>query len=114
MSMQGIRGKSVLVTGGSSGIGQAIAVRFGQEGANVAINYRRGQGEAEHTHELIHETLGTMEEVGVKHILLQADVAQEADVIKMFETAISELGGIDILINNAGFQISGASHSIPI
>lgn len=49
--MNGIRGKNVLVSGGSSGIGQAIAVRLGLEGANVAINYRKGEDEAETTHE---------------------------------------------------------------
>jgi glucose 1-dehydrogenase len=112
--MQGLRGKNVLVTGGSSGIGQAIAVRFGQEGANVAINYRKGQAEAEHTHDLIHETLSRMEEEGVRHIVVQADVAKEEDIVRMVETTIAELGGLDILINNAGFQISGASHEIPI
>ncbi len=112
--MQGIRGKNVLVTGGSSGIGQAIAIRFAQEGANVAINYRKGAAEAEHTHEIIHASLDQMQQHGGKHILVQADVSQEADIIAMYETVRKELGSLDILINNAGFQISGASHEIPI
>ncbi len=47
--MKGLRGKNVLVTGGSSGIGQAVAVRFAHEGANVAINYRKSREEAEET-----------------------------------------------------------------
>jgi hypothetical protein len=55
--MKGLRGKNVLVTGGSSGIGQAIAIRFGQEGANVAINYRKGLAEAQHTEEAIREAM---------------------------------------------------------
>ena len=112
--MQGIRGKNVLVTGGSSGIGQAIAVRFGQEGANVVINYRKSHAEAEQTHDTIHQTLGTMAEIGAKHILVQADIAQEADIVTMFQTVQEELGAVDILINNAGFQISGPSHEIRI
>jgi glucose 1-dehydrogenase len=112
--MQGIRGKNVLVTGGSSGIGQAIAIRFAEEGANVAINYRTGAAEAEHTHEIIHANLDRMMQHGGKHILVQADVSKEDAVVGMFETVQSELGSLDILINNAGFQISGASHEIPI
>jgi glucose 1-dehydrogenase len=107
--MQGIRGKNVLVTGGSSGIGQAIAIRFAEEGANVAINYRSGAAEAERTHEIIHANLH-----GGKHILVQADVSKEDAIVGMFEKVSSELGSLDILINNAGFQISGASHEIPI
>jgi glucose 1-dehydrogenase len=75
--MYGIRGKNVLVTGGSSGIGQAIAIRFAQEGANVAINYRKGAAEAEHTHEIIHASMDEMMQHGGKHILVQADVSKE-------------------------------------
>jgi glucose 1-dehydrogenase len=112
--MQGLRDKVVLVTGGSSGIGQAIAVRFAQEGAKVAINYRKGAADAERTHEMIHAALDTMHQFGDEHMLVQADIAQEADVIHMFETVATQLGPVDILINNAGFQISGASDQIPI
>jgi glucose 1-dehydrogenase len=112
--MQGIRGKNVLVTGGSSGIGQAIAIRFAEEGANVAINYRTGAAEAERTHEIIHANLDQMMQHGGKHILVQADVSKEDAIVGMFKKVSSELGSLDILINNAGFQISGASHEIPI
>ena len=112
--MHGIRGKNVLVTGGSSGIGQAIAIRFAEEGANVAINYRTGAAEAEHTHEVIHANLDKMMQHGGKHILVQADVSQEDEIVGMFEKVSSELGSLDILINNAGVAIAGASHEIPI
>src|ERR1044071_5010201 len=100
--MQGIRGKNVLITGSSSGIGQAIAIRFAQEGANVAINFRKSAAEAEMTHEQIHAALEQISQHGGKHILVQADVAKEEDVVRMFETTIQQLGGLDILINNAG------------
>jgi glucose 1-dehydrogenase len=112
--MQGIRGKNVLVTGGSSGIGQAIAVRLGQEGANVAINYRKGQEEAERTHELIHTCMDELQRCNADghHILVQGDVASEADIRRIFETTIRELGGLDILINNAGIQTPVDSHEL--
>lgn len=113
--MNGLQGKNVLVTGGSSGIGQAIAVRFGQEGANVAINYV-GQAEAAaKTEELIHQVHGcadTIVECGGRVTLIQADVAQEADVVRMIQRTIDQLGGLDILVNNAGIQISKPSHEL--
>jgi hypothetical protein len=93
--MHGIRGKNVLVTGGSSGIGQAIAIRFAQEGANVAINYRKGAAEAEHTHEIIHASMDEMMQHGGKHILVQADVSKEDDIIGMFETVHEVLERLD-------------------
>src|SRR4029453_10754692 len=102
--MQGIRGKNVLVTGGSSGIGQAIAIRFAQEGANVAINYRKGAAEAEMTHEAVHGAMDEIDQYSGKHILVQADVSKEDDVARMVQTTIQELGGLDFLINNAGIQ----------
>ena len=114
--MQGLKGKKVLVTGSTSGIGQAIAVRFAQEGAHVAINYRGTEMEAAQTDELIHQALDQytheMAEHGVNHILVQADVSKEAEVVRMVQETIDKLGGLDILINNAGIQIPADSHEI--
>jgi glucose 1-dehydrogenase len=91
--MKGIKGKNVLVTGGSSGIGQAIAVRLAQEGANVAINYRKGIAEAEKTHALIHgdNFMDQMEEMGVKHVLVQADVAKEEEILSPYSRVAPNL-----------------------
>lgn len=108
-SVRGLEGKNVLVTGASSGIGQAIAVRFAEEGASVAINYCRGEAGAKETQRRI-EAAGA----SVKTVIVQADVAVESDIDRMFETVLKELGGVDILINNAGFQIQGDSHEIPL
>lgn len=120
--MKGIQGKNVLVTGGSSGIGQAIAIRFGEEGANVAINYRKGVEEAHHTQDIIHEkveaalhsSMGQIRDFGGRTALIQADVSREEDVRRMFREMFAAFGGIDILINNAGFQIPGDSHEISV
>jgi glucose 1-dehydrogenase len=112
--MQGLQGKNVLVTGGSSGIGQAIAIRFGEFGANVAINYRKSQEGAEQTEQMLQECCTKIREGGGRDVLVQADVSKEDDVIRMVNTTIDELGGLDILVNNAGFQIEGDSHEIEL
>ena len=120
--MKGIKGKNVLVTGGTSGIGQAIAVYFAKEGANVAINYRSRSEEAEETHAQIHAKSGQpmhdlmdeMEKSGGQHVLVRADVSVEADVVSMVQEIVDQLGGLDILINNAGIQIPGDSHELTI
>jgi glucose 1-dehydrogenase len=114
--MQGIQGKHVLVTGGSSGIGQAIAVRLGREGASVAINYRKNIEEAQQTEALINESLdrcvGELQACGAKHTLVQADVSREDEIVQMVATTVRDLGGLDILINNAGIQIPADSHEM--
>ncbi|NMG09555.1 glucose 1-dehydrogenase [Brasilonema sp. UFV-L1] len=110
--MKGLKGKSVLVTGASSGIGQAIAVRFAQEGANVAINYRKSPEDAKETEEMVENACGEIRGCGVESILVQADVSKEEDVIKMVATVVEKFGKLDILINNAGIQIEGAAHEI--
>src|ERR671924_1681043 len=102
--LRGLKDKNVLVTGGSSGIGQAIAVRFAEYGANVAINYLRTPDEAEDTEEKVHACVASVRQMGVRDVLVQGDVSKEPDVVAMFEDAVDKLGGIDVLINNAGIQ----------
>ncbi len=110
--MRGLRGKNVLVTGGTSGIGQAIAVRFAEYGANVAINYLRTPEEAEDTEEKVHACVASVRQTGVRDVLVQGDVSKEPDVVAMFEDAVDRLGGVDVLVNNAGIQISRPSHEL--
>ncbi|NDJ59825.1 MAG: glucose 1-dehydrogenase [Chloroflexi bacterium] len=116
--MQGIQGKNVLVTGGSSGIGQAIAIRFGIEGANVAINYRKGLEAAQETEAAIQEgvdrCMNEIRDAGSKTMLVQADVSKPDEVNRMVDEVLAEFGGLDILINNAGFQIAGDSEEISL
>jgi glucose 1-dehydrogenase len=110
--MPGLKGKGVLVTGGTSGIGQAIAVRFAQYGANVAINYLRQPDEAAETEQQVHACASRVQQQGVRDVLVQGDVSREQDVVPMVQQAVEELDGIDILINNAGIQISRHSDEL--
>jgi glucose 1-dehydrogenase len=110
--MRGLRGKNVLVTGGTSGIGQAIAIRFAEYGANVAINYLRAPEEATETEERVHACLARVRQRGVRDVLVRGDVSKEEDVVAMLENAVDGLGGIDVLVNNAGIQISSPSHEL--
>ncbi len=111
-SMRGLRGKNILVTGGTSGIGQAIAVRFAEYGANVAINYLRQPGEAADTEEQVHACASRVQQEGVRDVLVQGDVSNEDDVVSMVAHAVSELDGVDVLVNNAGIQISRPSEEL--
>src|SRR5215203_1050743 len=110
--LQGIEGKNVLVTGGSSGIGQAIAVRFAEYGANVAINYLRQPDEASDTVQQVHACVNKVRQEGVEDVLVRGDVSKEEDVKSMVGEAIKGLGGVDVLVNNAGIQISKPSHEL--
>jgi glucose 1-dehydrogenase len=104
--LRGLEGKNVLVTGGSSGIGQAIAVRFAEYGANVAINYLRQPEEAAGTEEQVQACVHKVRREGVRDVLVQGDVSSEDDVVRMVADTVEGLGGIDVLVNNAGIQIS--------
>jgi glucose 1-dehydrogenase len=110
--MPGLKGKNVLVTGGSSGIGQAIAVRFAQYGANVAINYLRAPEEARDTEEQVHACIHRVRQEGVQDVLVGGDVSREEDVVRMVGEAVEGLGGLDVLVNNAGIQISRPSDEL--
>ncbi|MFM7427351.1 MAG: glucose 1-dehydrogenase [Elainella sp.] len=109
--MKNLKGKTALITGASSGIGQAIAVRMAQEGCNIAINYRSKPDEAQRTEAT---ALQKASEAGnsVQSLLVQGDVAQEEDVLRIIGTTIEKFGGLDILINNAGIQTETPSHEI--
>jgi glucose 1-dehydrogenase len=111
-AMPGLKGKNVLVTGGSSGIGQAIAVRFAEHGANVAINYLRRPEEAHDTEEQVHACVNKVQREGVRDVLVRGDVSKEDDVVRMVGEAVEGLGGIDVLVNNAGIQISRPSEEL--
>lgn len=92
-----LKGQTALVTGGSSGIGKGICIAMAQAGARVVINYHSDEKEA-------NETKKAAEAAGVEAIVVKADVGKEAEVKKMFNTAIEAFGSLDILVNNAGIQ----------
>jgi len=96
----GLKGKGAIVTGGSLGIGAAIARVLAREGCNVAINYRRHDTEAM-------KVVEDIEALGAKGIAVQADVSVYADAEKMVSTVVEELGGLDIMICNAGITWDG-------
>jgi glucose 1-dehydrogenase len=110
--LRGLKGKNVLVTGGTSGIGQAIAVRFAEFGANVAINYRSRPEDAAETEQQVHACVANVRRTGVKDVIVRGDVSKEEDVMSMLGDTIERLGGVDVLINNAGIQISRPSHEL--
>lgn len=112
--MPGLKGKNVLVTGGSSGIGQAIAVRFAEHGANVAINYLVEAEEGAETEEQVQTCIRKVRQEGVEDVLVQGDVSNEDDVVRMIGETVDGLGGIDVLVNNAGIQISSPSHELDV
>lgn len=95
-----LEGKKILVTGGDSGIGRAAAIAYAREGADVAINYLPvEQPDAEEAKEYI-------EAAGQKAVLIPGDLSDEAFNKEMVDQANNELGGLDVLVLNAGMQQS--------
>lgn len=90
-----LQGRTALVTGGSRGIGRAIALTLAHAGANVVINYQRSSEAASEVRRIV-------DEAGVRSLAFQADVSQEDQSQAMVEAALKEFGHIDILVNNAG------------
>ncbi|MGD6815623.1 glucose-1-dehydrogenase [Metabacillus sp. 84] len=92
-----LEGKVVVVTGASSGLGRAIAKRFGEEKAKVVINYYKSEGKSD-------ELIGEIKEAGGEAVKVQGDVSKEEDVKKIIQFAIDTYGTLDVLVNNAGIQ----------
>lgn len=111
--MNGLAGKTALITGASSGIGQAIAIRLAEEGCNIVVNYRKNMEEAEATAEAaLQRACGEAENCGVRTLLVQGDVSREEDILNLYGKAVDAFGTIDILINNAGIQTECPSHEL--
>jgi glucose 1-dehydrogenase len=110
--MKGLKGKNVLVTGATSGIGQAIAVYLAKEGANVALNYRNDPEKLEETEQLITQICSQVQGCGGRELPVEGDLSEEADIVRMCDETINKLGSIDILINNAGIQTPCPSHEV--
>lgn len=87
--------KNLLITGGSRGIGHKVALQAAQEGWNVCVNYVSNSARAD-------ETIAAIEKAGGKAIAIQADITKEADVIRLFETCVDQLGPLHGLVNSAG------------
>lgn len=112
--MRRLEGKNALITGSSTGIGQAIAIRFAQEGANVAINYLKRPDEAKITEKLVREACQSIREYDCQDLVVEADISKEEDVVNIFDEVIGKWGSLDILVNNAGIQIPRASHETTV
>ncbi len=95
-----LEGKRAIVTGGSLGIGAAIARELGRQGASVAINYRRHDAEAK-------QVVADIESAGAKAVAIKADVASFGDAQRMVDETAEKFGGLDILVNNAGINRDG-------
>ncbi|MGD2027345.1 MAG: glucose 1-dehydrogenase [Anaerolineales bacterium] len=89
------QGKVVLVTGGGSGLGRGIALRFAQAGANVAVNYLTSKSGAE-------DVAAEIEACGCRSALIQGDVTVKAEVERVVAEVVRQFGRLDVLVNNAG------------
>jgi len=94
-----LKGKAAIITGGDSGIGRAVALAFAREGADILISYLSEEGDAK-------ETAQAVEAAGRKCITVAGDIAEESHCEAIIDRAVKEFGKIDILVNNAAFQMS--------
>ncbi len=97
-----LRGKAAIVTGGDSGIGRAVAIAFAREGADVVISYLSEHDDAK-------ETAHHVEQAGRRAVLVAGDVSSPDHCRHIVHKAVEELGKVDILVNNAAFQMTHES-----
>ncbi|MCM3193844.1 glucose 1-dehydrogenase [Priestia megaterium] len=102
-----LEGKVVVITGSSTGLGKAMAIRFATEKAKVVVNYRSKEEEA-------NSVLEEIKKVGGEAIAVKGDVTVESDVINLVQSAIKEFGKLDVMINNAGLENPVSSHEMPL
>jgi NAD(P)-dependent dehydrogenase (short-subunit alcohol dehydrogenase family) len=94
-----LTGKRALITGGDSGIGRAVAIAFAREGADVAISYLSEDEDAQ-------ETAALVDKAGRRAVLIPGDLSRREHCQAVVEQTVRELGGLDVLVNNAAFQMT--------
>ncbi|PGH04081.1 hypothetical protein AJ79_07181 [Helicocarpus griseus UAMH5409] len=92
-----LKGRNVLITGGSRGLGALVAEKFAAEGCSIALNYVSNEARAKGTAEKLEK------EFNAKVVLIQADVGIQADCVRLVKETIAQLGGLDVVISNAGW-----------
>jgi NAD(P)-dependent dehydrogenase (short-subunit alcohol dehydrogenase family) len=97
-----LKGKAAVITGGDSGIGRAVALAFAREGADVLISYLSEESDAE-------ETARAVEAAGRKCVTVAGDISEEAHCRAIINRAVKEFGKVDVLVNNAAFQMTRES-----
>jgi hypothetical protein len=97
-----LNGRKAIITGGDSGIGKAVAIAFAREGADVLISYLNEHEDAQEAEALIKKE-------GRRVVLVPGDISAESHCQQIVDRAVAELGGIDIIVNNAAFQMSRES-----
>lgn len=97
-----LKGKAAVITGGDSGIGRAVALAFAREGADVLISYLSEESDAE-------ETARVVEAAGRKCVTVAGDISEEAHCRAIINRAVKEFGKVDVLVNNAAFQMTRES-----
>jgi hypothetical protein len=96
-----LKGKKAIITGGDSGIGKAVAIAFAREGADILISYLADMEDAD-----AKDTANYVEKAGGKAILIKGDISNEKHCEYIVEEAVKAFGQIDILVNNAAFQMA--------
>lgn len=109
-----MRGKIAIVTGASRGIGKAIALGYAREGATVVVAARSETAPSERLPGSIHETVEQIEALGGRALAVRCDVTDEASVNAMVETAMSQFGRVDVLVNNAAVDFPSKVADMPL
>jgi 3-oxoacyl-[acyl-carrier protein] reductase len=100
-----LQGKKAIVTGSSRGVGAAVALAYGKAGADVVVNYTSSEGPAM-------EVVQKIEDMGQKAVAVKADVAQAEGCKALVDASVNDLGGLDIVVNNAGFTRPAMLHKM--
>lgn len=102
-----MKDKVAVITGASSGIGRAIAIRYGEEGMKVVIGYNRGSEQARDTEEAVRRA-------GGEAIAVKVDVSSEADIKNLINSTVERYGRLDVMVNNAGIESTSPTHDLEL